>query len=198
MFPSLARPLDALKSKKEQYEKIIEYQTKSAILRSGSRWHNEGEKNTKCFLNLEKRHHKQGTINQLRTNSDNFIIKDNEILKECLCFYKSLYTTKLTHGQDPSINQFFFVEECYIHVSKAEEISCEGLLTETECLPSLKQMADSKTTGTDGLPAELYKTFWNDIIAALNFAYESQQTTNYSETKINKIHSQERKRPQKS
>lgn len=33
-------------------------------------------------------------------------------------------------------------------------------------------MADSKTPGTDGLPAEFYKTFWKDIIAALNFAYE--------------------------
>ena len=37
-------------------------------------------------------------------------------------------------------------------------------------------MADSKTPGTDGLPAEFYKTFWSDIsdalIAALNFTYE--------------------------
>ena len=36
-------------------------------------------------------------------------------------------------------------------------------------------MADTKTPGTDGLPAEFYKTFWSDIldalIAALNFAY---------------------------
>ena len=37
-------------------------------------------------------------------------------------------------------------------------------------------MADSKTPGTDGLPAEFCKKFWSDIsaalIAALNFAYE--------------------------
>ena len=52
--------LDVLKSKKEQYEMIIEYRTKGAILKSQSRWYNEGEKNTKYFLNLGKRHHKQG------------------------------------------------------------------------------------------------------------------------------------------
>ena len=47
-------------------EKIIEYRTKGAILRSKSRWYNEGEKNTKYFLNLEKRHFKQGTIDRLQ------------------------------------------------------------------------------------------------------------------------------------
>ena len=169
--------LDALKSKKEQYEMIIEHRTKGAILRSQCRWYNEGEKNTKYFLNLEKRHYKQGTISQLKINDDNFITKDSEILTECLSFYKNLYTTKLTDGQDPSINQFFFPEVGDVHLSKAEEMSCEGPLTETECLSSLKQMTDSKTPGTDGLPAEFYKLFWSDIsdvlISALNFAYDT-------------------------
>ena len=40
-------------------EKIIELRTKGAILRSKTKWYNEGEKNTKYFPNLEKRHYKQ-------------------------------------------------------------------------------------------------------------------------------------------
>ena len=51
-----------IEGKKRELERIIEYQTKGAILRSKSRWYNEGEKNTKYFLNLEKRHCKQATI----------------------------------------------------------------------------------------------------------------------------------------
>ena len=51
---------------KRDLEKIIEHRTKGAILRSKSQWYNEGERNTKYFLNLEKRHFKQGTISQLR------------------------------------------------------------------------------------------------------------------------------------
>ena len=39
-----------------QREEISKYKTQRAMLRSKSRWHNEGEKNTKYFLNLEKRH----------------------------------------------------------------------------------------------------------------------------------------------
>ena len=45
-----------LEKKRFELEAIIEYQTKGAILRSKSQWYNEGEKNSKYFLNLEKRH----------------------------------------------------------------------------------------------------------------------------------------------
>ena len=55
-------------------------------------------------------------------------------------------------------NLCFFPKEydVHVHLSKAEETSCEGPLTETECVSSLKQVDDSKTPGTDGLPAEFY------------------------------------------
>ena len=62
-----------IEGKKRELETIIEYQTKGTILRSRSRWYNEGEKNTKYFLNLEKRHYKQGTITQLKVSENDFI-----------------------------------------------------------------------------------------------------------------------------
>ena len=42
-------------------------------------WYNEGEKNTKYFLNLEKRHCKQATITQLKVSEDDSIFTDKEI-----------------------------------------------------------------------------------------------------------------------
>ena len=43
-----------LEKKQRELEQIIEHKTKAgAILRSKCRWYNEGEKNTKNFLNLE-------------------------------------------------------------------------------------------------------------------------------------------------
>ena len=54
---------------------------------------------------------------------------------------------------------------------------CDAILTEAECAEALKSMDSDKTPGTDGLPAEFYKLFWNDIstflLSALNFGYES-------------------------
>ena len=38
-----------------ELNKIDEYKTKGAIIRSRTRWHEFGEKNTKYFLNLEKK-----------------------------------------------------------------------------------------------------------------------------------------------
>ena len=41
--------------------------------------------------------------------------------------------------------------------------SCEGQLSATECLQSLKTMESGKSPGTDGIPAEFYKVFWEDV-----------------------------------
>ena len=48
-----------LEEKTKELEKMIEHRTKGAILRAKCRWYNEGEKHSKYFLNLEKRHFKK-------------------------------------------------------------------------------------------------------------------------------------------
>ena len=48
--------LNALDVKILQKEEISKLKIQGTIIRSKSRWYNEGEKNTKYFLNLEKRH----------------------------------------------------------------------------------------------------------------------------------------------
>ena len=45
--------LDELAARKLQKEQISIHKTKGAIIRSKARWYNEGEKNTKYFLNFE-------------------------------------------------------------------------------------------------------------------------------------------------
>ena len=72
-IPQLNTKLDNLNC---ELEKIIEYRTKGAIMRSRIRWHNEGEKNTKYFLSLEKRHYKQGTISRLKKNENEYATSD--------------------------------------------------------------------------------------------------------------------------
>ena len=162
-----------LEKKRRELETIIEYQTKGAILRSKSRWYNEGEKNTKYFLNLEKRHCKQGTITQLKVNDKDLIQSDREILHECKTFYKNLYSSKVQVNDYPEV---FFPPAREV-LSEERKQHCEGFLSSKECLEALNGMATEKTPGTDGLPCEFYKVFWKDVgetlTEALNFSYQT-------------------------
>ena len=60
-------------------------------------------------------------------------------------------------------------------LDEQEQNECKGLLTEVECLESLKSMELNKSPGSDYLTAEFYKGFWNDkhhyLLNALNCAY---------------------------
>ena len=154
----LVEQLNDLKSK---LERIIEFRTKGSILRAKIKWHNEGEKNTKYFLNPEKRHYKQGTISQLKVDENNFITSDQEILAEGESFFINLYTSN--RNVHNLINRYdFFKHENDTVLNDEERNNCEGLLTERECLAALKTIELGKTPGSDGLPAEFYRVFWTD------------------------------------
>ena len=79
-----------LEVKKLQLENVVQRQTQGAMIRSKARWHNEGEKNTKYFLNLEKRHFNTKTIRQLQLENSSVIKTDEEILTEAKSFYQNL------------------------------------------------------------------------------------------------------------
>ena len=170
--------LNNLDTKTLELEKIIEYRTKGSILRARCRWHNEGEKNTKYFLNLEKRHYNRGAISQLKLENENFVTTDKEILSECETFYKTLYSSN-NGCQNERADKVFFKTQMEKKLNQTEQDSCEGLLTKTECLEALKKMECNKTPGSDGLPAEFYKVFWNDIadlfLKSLNYANQTGQ-----------------------
>ena len=141
-----------LETKKRELEAIIEYRTKGAILRSKSQWYYQGEKNTKYFLNLEKRHCKQGKMTQLKVNDNDPICTDKEILKECdhELFYQNLYRSKV--ATDNQEGAFFFPQQGRTLLNSDEQSLCEGELSIKECLEALKSMVSDKFPGTDGLP----------------------------------------------
>ena len=54
-----------------------------------------------------------------------------------------------------------------------------SLLSKEKCLQALKNTETNKTPGSDRIPAELYKVFWNDLsdflVNSINFAYQTGQ-----------------------
>ena len=156
-------------------KKIMLTKTKGAILRSKVRWHEEGERNTKYFYSLEKRHHDIKTVSKLKVGDNCYIEDQFEILKEEKKFYESLYrSTKINPNSFK--NSPFFNSENVTTLSEEEKKSCEGLINEEECIIALKDFDNNKTPGTDGLPAEFYRFFWpdicHDLLASYNFAFQ--------------------------
>ena len=48
-------------------------------------------------------------------------------------------------------------------LQEEQVIKCEGQITESELLKSLKSMKNDKSLGNDGLTREFYEIFWEEI-----------------------------------
>ena len=131
-------------------------------------------KKSAYFLNLWKKDRKQGTITQLKDDEDKLILSDKEILSECVFHYKTLYSSKVN---EDSAETFFSPLQNGTFLDNEEQLFGEGPLNLKECLGALKGMVSEKMPGTDSLPFEFYKVFWNDmgeiLIKALNYSYDT-------------------------
>ena len=58
-------------------------------------------------------------------------------------------------------------------LSQEERLSCEGRMTIEECFKAPDTFENGKTSGNDGIPAEVYKTFWSSVGELMIDAFNS-------------------------
>ncbi len=150
--------LERLNTSKHELEQIEKHEAHGKVLRNKQIWTEDGEKNSKFFLNLEKRNYCNKHITSLEV--DGKIIKDqHNISKAQTNIYQNIYSEKLYSSDKSykdSLNNFFINNKTKI-LTNMEQDSCGYCITEKEILNSLKQLHNDKTPGTDGLPPEFYK-----------------------------------------
>ena len=156
-------------------QKIMQYKTKGAILRSKVRWHESGERNTRYFYNLEKQNYEKKTMTKLKRSNGTFTSDQFQILREQMDYYKRLYTSdKQPENLNDSESAF---SENIAPLDDTDKLMCEGKVSAEECLKALNDFKNEKLPGTDGLPAEFYKYFWKelhlDMINSFNFAFDT-------------------------
>ena len=84
-----------LGSTKEEYEMEYDYIVRGSInIRSQATWFEQGERNTKYFLNLENNNKKKSCIRKLLQENGKECIDSNIILNEIYNFYSDLYDEK--------------------------------------------------------------------------------------------------------
>ena len=119
--------LATLNSLKERTEKYYEEKVEGIIVRSRARWHEHAERNSKYFLNLEKRTHIRKHIRKLYRSG--VITTDPfEILETEKQFYENLYKSRRTCLQQNELS--FKYEELPIPTLTDEQRqSAEGKIS---------------------------------------------------------------------
>ena len=158
----ISRQILTLKNELEIYEL---YKTSGAIIRSRLRQIEEGEKNTKYFLNLAKAKGNDNTIFSLK--KDNNLLETTENHLEIIKMLKQHFE-KITK-KDENIKNIkekltdYLTDVNHPRVSEEDKEFLESPLTMEEMSKALNSLNNESTPGIDGLPTSWYKTFYNKI-----------------------------------
>ena len=158
-------------------DKWITYKCQGAFVRSRQKWIEKGEKSTKYFLQSEKQNAKKKEINGIKKNGK-IITSQETILEEIVDYFKILYSDKSNAVDTSEMNEYLASIQLP-SLSDEEAMSCEGVLSEAECREAVFSMKNNKSPGSDGLSAEFYKCFWDNVkslvIDSLNYGLVQEE-----------------------
>ena len=130
---------------------LLDSTYEGAKIRSKALHLDSTDKAVSFFLRSEAIKGKQKIISKLKTNN-NIVTSSDGIATECTRYYKTLLTQQ-------SVDKVAWAQlvENLPSLPPEESNSCEGNITYAECWQAISAMADHKSPGCDGLPAEFYK-----------------------------------------
>ena len=171
-----------LESAKAKYEREYDYIVRGSIICSCAMWFEQGERNSKYFLNLEKSNKKKSCIRKLLRSNGEETTDLSTIMDEIHNFYSNLYDEKSETQTDYSNCPFFENTSSFPKLTDSIREKCEGQLTYSECFKVLSTFENNKTPGNDGITIEFDKYFWLEIgtllVDLLNYAYFHGELSN--------------------
>ena len=97
-------------------------------------------------------------------------------------YFMNIYTIKNNVHPHNSFNNNI------TNLNESDKNSCEGFISEHECLLALKDMKNNKSPGSDGISIEFYKIFWNDIkiylVNSLNYSFQNGDLTDLQKQSV--------------
>ena len=154
--------VDQLHSLENKLDNILSQETAGLVVRSRIKWAEHGEKSSRYFCNLEKRSCEKNIIRSLTLDDGTLQTDQNMILKELHAFYDNLYSSGFT--TDSKQAACSFLDQLNIpQLSEQFKDALNRPISKAELLSNLKTMQHNKSPGLDGLPAEFYIVFFQDI-----------------------------------
>lgn len=161
-----ADPTNAqLLTHREEVKKTLEIfaiqEARSAQVRSRIKFIEDGEKNTKYFLNLEKARANAKIMDSLKTEDDRTVTRQNEILEEQVKFYRNVYSKKREFDETRAKE---FIKGTQIpSLSTNQSSELEADLRLEEVAKALSIMKNNSAPGPDGITNSFLKFFWTVV-----------------------------------
>lgn len=157
---SLARR-ERVKMELELYQ---QHEARAAQVRSRVRWIQEGEKNTKYFLGLEKVRAKEKVMESVKDVTGDIVTGQENVSKVQTEYFKSLYKKKVARDNMSQNIQTFLTNTRTPTLTDVQKKYCDQTLSVQEVTDVLKGLKNGSCPGADGLPVEFYKVFWSRIV----------------------------------
>ena len=122
------------------------------------------EHSSKYFFSKEKSQSQTKNITCLQIDDNNITTCKDVILEKQRDFYENLYSEK---GQDQvnirNETENFLGKPDIPCLDENEKNTLDSEITMEELTKAVKELPSQKSPGSDGLPSEFYKSFWNKI-----------------------------------
>ena len=149
--------------KKQEYEhemnKLYAEEAIGAQIRAKAEIVDDGEYNTKLFKSIEKSTQTKNTICELKDDNGNEIQDQGEMLKHMCKFFNGLY--KARNVSNDKINKALNSVNVKDKLTMQEKETLERQPELTEIENAMNRIKENKSPGLDGIPIELYRTFWH-------------------------------------
>ena len=157
---------------KKELEVYQLHKARGAQVRSKTKWIEDGEKNTKYFLRLEKSRGSNNTITSIQDEGNSTILFDHgNIINHIKDNFVSLYTKDenvQTHSVDDYLNGC-----SYPSLDDTDKEMCDKPLCLEELDSVVNKLNNDSSPGIDGITSLFFKTFWDKLRIPLlqNFQY---------------------------
>ena len=91
----------------------------------------------------------------------------NDILKEEVKYFKIMFSFQSPPSPLTEVNCMDFFPNNNVKLTSLQKDKCKGQITEEELLDAVKAFNVGKTPGLDGIPVEVYQTFFDILRGAL-------------------------------
>jgi len=138
-------------------------------------WVEKGERNNKYFLRMEKGRQSSNVISRLEVQGKE--VNDVKgVQEEIARFYEDLYTSNSVSQEE--VNEYIRGIEVP-RLTLVQKNDCDLQIDREELRAVIKSLKPNKSPGYDGIPAEFYKLFWDEMedlyIDTINEAYDKEE-----------------------